>query len=417
VDLRIFALVPTHRNNGPYVTPWAASVALAAAVTSSVACQPEGTPAKPSPSVAPSDSVSISAGKSTQARRPKQLPLARELVDIPGGAFTAGTRPGRPGRQPALEPRSYRVELGPYQIDKLPYPNDPKLPPLVGVTRAEATRHCAERGARLCTELEWERACKGPLDDLYPSGDKWQDDCTTSAGRCASGFEVLGLGTVVREWTASDVLDPTKNESRGAAVRGGGPVSRAAVHRCSRRQVADAETSANDLGFRCCSGAPNAAKVPEPKLGPTFRKKPLKSARLEQLLASHPRTKRLAKDVKFFREPDAANTVVARGPGDRKGFSFTVAPMIWNPAPGAEYLLVSARSGKDTSFVVAYHVAGDDDYVLAASFVMENEPGPIAFAYSDYIRPRLHFSDCWGCLGETGKILFREPDSVAILQP
>jgi formylglycine-generating enzyme required for sulfatase activity len=414
-DLRIFALVPTSGSNRLTASPRtvAATLALVVAATS-FGCQRKATSAKPSASAAPSSTASVSA---TEARRPKQQPLARELVDIPGGAFVAGTRPGTPGRQPDLEPRSLQVELGPYQIDKLPFPNDPALPPLVGVSRAEAKRRCAERGTRLCTELEWERACKGPDGDSYPSGSKWQEDCTASASLCASGFEVLGLGTVVREWTASDVLNPKGSEARGAAVRGGGKQPGAAAHRCSRRQVADAEASADDLGFRCCSGAPNAAKVPEPKLGPTFRKKPLKSARLEQLLAGHPRTKWLAKDVKFFREPDAANTVVARGPGDRKGFSFTVAPMLWNPAPGAEFLLVSARSGKDTSFVVAYHVAGDDEFVLAASFVMKNEPGPIAFAYSDYIRPRLHFSDCWGCPGETGKILFRKPDSVAIFQP
>jgi len=130
-----------------------------------------------------------------------------------------------------------------------------------------------------------------------------------------------------------------------------------------------------------------------------------------------PRTKALAADVKFFREPDAANTVVSRGPGERKGFQFTVAPLLWNPVAGAEYLVLSARSGENLSFVLAYHVLLDDDYRLAASFVMKNEPGPVALIYSGYIRPRLHFSTCWGCPGETGKILYRQPDSVVIVQP
>ena len=121
--------------------------------------------------------------------------------------------------------------------------------------------------------------------------------------------------------------------------------------------------------------------------------------------------------MKFFREPDAANTVVERGPGDRKGFSFTVAPLFWNPVAGAEYLVLSARSGEDTSFVVAYYVLGEDEYRLASSFVMSKEPGPVALAYDGYIRPRLHFSTCWGCPGESGKILYREPDAVAIVQP
>jgi hypothetical protein len=29
----------------------------------------------------------------------------------------------------------------------------------------------------------------------------------------------------------------------------------------------------------------------------------------------------------------------------------------------------------------------------------------------------LHFSTCWGCPGETGKILFRKPERPVILQP
>ena len=418
---RIFAHVAATAKRWTVSCLVAARFVCAAATVANIvlldACTPDSGPAGASSSAASAAKASSSKSNSLRARRPKQQPIARELVDVPGGAFVAGSRPGQPGRKPDLEPLLHRVELGPYQIDRLPYPNDPKRPPLVGVNRDEAKRRCAERGARLCTELEWERACKGPEDDIYSSGDTWHTECIQSAGQCASGFEVLGMGTVVREWTASDVLDPKGGEPRGASVRGGGKTAPASAHRCARRSAVPPDATANDLGFRCCGGAPNAAKVPEPKLGPSFRKKNLKSARLEKLLSDNPRTRWLAHDVKFFREPDAAQTVVARGPGDRKGFSFTVSPMLWNPASGTEYLLVSARSGKDTSFVLAYHVVGDDEYALAASFVMKDEPGPIAFAYSDYIRPRLHFSDCWGCPGETGKILFRKPDSVAILQP
>ena len=199
---------------------------------------------------------------------------------------------------------------------------------------------------------------------------------------------------------------------RGAAAKAPGP-----EHRCSSRRGIDPDTQADDLGFRCCKGAPNAAVVKEPELGQTFRRIQLGADRLTQLLAAHEKTRHLAKDVKFFREPDAANTVVARGPGDRKGFLFTVSPLVWNPVAGSEYLLIAARSGEDTSFVVAYYVIGEDKYELASSFVMKKEAGPVALAYSGYIRPRLHFSTCWGCPGETGKLLFRSPDSVVILQP
>jgi len=351
------------------------------------------------------------------ARPPKNQPLADERIEIPAGVFRAGSVPGEPGRVPELEPRSADVELGGFQIDRLPYPNDPKQPALLGVTREEAKRRCAERNARLCTELEWERACKGPGNESYPTGSGWDARCAAEPQACASGYEVLGMGAAMREWTVSDVVPTDSDQPRRAAVRGAAKAAEPHEHRCAARRGIDADAKADDLGFRCCSGAPNAAVVKEPSLGQTFSKLHLTAERLEQLFAADPHTASLAKDVKFFREPDAANTVVSRGPGEKKGFLFTVAPLIWNPTAGSEYMLVTGRSGENTSFVVAYFVIGEDQYKLASSFIMKNEPGPVALAYSGYIRPRLHFSTCWGCPGETGKILFREPDGVVIVQP
>lgn len=369
----------------------------------------ESEPNTPSP-------VAATVAPETSARPPANAPLAREHVEIPSGKLLVGSRPGRPGRDPELEPRPYEVELGGFRMDKLPYPNDPAAPPLLGVSRKEATRRCAERGARLCTELEWERACKGPTNDEFVTGPRWDPSCTQAPQQCASAFDVLALSTL-REWTASDVIPTTSDAKRLAAVRGTNTTPEAADHRCARREALAETDTAEDLGFRCCRGAPNAAKVKEPRLGPTFTKVKLDADRLEQLLASDPLTAPLARDVKYFREPEAAQTVVTRGPGNRMGFSFTVTPLAWNPAAGAEFLLITARSGDDRSFVLAYHVVAKDDYALAASYVMKGEVGPVAFAYSNDIRPRLHFSNCWGCPGETGKILFRPPESVAILQP
>jgi hypothetical protein len=176
------------------------------------------------------------------------------------------------------------------------------------------------------------------------------------------------------------------------------------------------DTKALDLGFRCCKGPPNAAIVPEPKLGDTFSHGKIGSEALEKVFKGDPRTAAIV-SVKFYREPDAANTVVARGPGDKKGFLFTVAPLVWRPVAGAEFLLVSGKANDNDAFVAVLHVLGDDAYTVAASFLMKNEPGPVAFAYSDSIRPRLHWSTCWGCPGETGKVLFRPPENVVIFQP
>jgi hypothetical protein len=287
----------------------------------------------------------------------------------------------------------------------------------VSVTREAAERSCAEQGTRLCTELEWERACKGPQSRLFATGDTWDERCAREPTACASGFDVLGMGAL-REWTSSDAAVGESGEAeRKAVLRGAPPGATEPEHRCAARTVTPETTASETIGFRCCKGAKNAAQAVDPRAGTTFVKTTLPAARLQQLLEKHPKTAALAKNVRLFREPDGADTVVARGPGDRKGFFFTVAPLLWNPVPGAEFMVVSGRSGEDTAFVVVFHVLGKDEFLLASSFVMEHEIGPVALAYNGYIRPRLHFSTCWGCPGETGKILYRDPDSVGIYQP
>jgi hypothetical protein len=342
---------------------------------------------------------------------------AGETAHIPVGAFRAGSLPGDPGRRPELEPGESEVRLGPFQIDRLPYPNDPTKPPLVGVTREAAMRMCADQNARLCTELEWERACKGPENLSYSTGSAWKEECLEAPERCENGYEVMGMGNVP-EWTSSEVIPP-RGESKplGPVVRGAEDKVPGAERRCARRVTPADLPDDTKVGFRCCHGAPNGAKVEEPALGDAFKKAELDAPALAKLLEADPRTAPLAKELVLFREPDAAQTVIERGPGDRMGFDFTVAPLEWSPSRGARVLVVTGRSGEKTSFVLAYYVFGKADYRLAASFIMQNEPGPVALAYSPSIRPRLHFSTCWGCPGETGKLLFRAPERVVIFQP
>jgi hypothetical protein len=383
-------------------------VALLPALGALVGCQkPQADPAQKPPAQA-------STNAPPKARTVPE-PLPNERVEIPGGSFKVGSRPGDAGRNPELEPRLTSIELGPFQIDRLPYPNDGKSPPLTGVSRDEAKRHCAERGERLCTELEWERACKGPTSSDYATGNSWEARCASEPLRCASGFDVLGMGGNLREWVASEIASKEGSNAR-ALLRGAPANALGPEHRCAARRALDSESKAPDLGFRCCKGAPNAAIVPEPKLGDTFSRAKISSEALEKVFKQNTRTASIVA-LKFYREPDAANTVVARGPGDKKGFSFTVAPLLWRPTAGAEFLLVSGKSGEADAFVAVLHVLGDDEYSVAASFFMKNEPGPVALAYSDSIRPRLHWSTCWGCPGETGKILFRPPEGVVIFQP
>ena len=342
-----------------------------------------------------------------------RAPLAGERIEIPSGQLQVGSKPGTPGRQPNFEPAPYSIELGSFEIDRLPYPNDPARPPRTAVGRDEARALCASSGSRLCTELEWERACKGPDNNVYSTGEHFDAQCLAHADKCRSGFDVLAMGIANREWTASDL--GSSGEVMGIA-RGSTADAPDEAHRCVARSAWRIATTDKALTFRCCRGAPNAAQVREPTLGKAYQKASTSSLQLGRLLQSSSVTQPIIDGSQFFREPEAADTVVEKGPGDKKGLTFSVAPIIWNPSVGVQILLVVGHM-KDTSFVLAYNIVAKDDYSLAASFIMKNEPGPVALAFDDSIRTRLFFSTCWGCPGETGKILFREPEAVAILQP
>lgn len=330
-------------------------------------------------------------------------------VRIAAGTFIAGSEPGRWDRQPELEPALEPVTLGELEIDAEPYPGASETP-LMGASRDEAGRLCGARGGRLCTELEWERACKGPASLPFANGSDLDPSCSTSG--CPSAFGVRRLG-FLREWTASELEG--KSEAR-AILRGASPNEPAALHRCAHRTVAT-PLGKGDVGFRCCYGPTNSARVATPVLGATYEKVALPLAELAALLRTDAVTRELAENVTYFSEPKAVDTVLGKGPGDSQGFLLTTAPLLWRPATGATFLVVAARSGADTSFVAVYHAWGNGQRTLESSFVMLGEPGPVALAYNGYIRPRLHFSTCWGCPGETGKILYRDPDHAVILQP
>jgi hypothetical protein len=215
------------------------------------------------------------------------------------------------------------------------------------------------------------------------------------------------------EWTRSVF-------GAGSAARGkhvlvgasaGSPLEQ---RRCARRQPPEND-STNEIAFRCCYGAPNARVVDEPSLGEAFKEEMLAPSDLKKLLAEDPHTSELAEGASLFKS-EAVETVFHRGPGESQGFTLTTSVLRWNPSAGATYLLVAGRSGEKTSFVVALREEGERK-VVAGSFIMKNEPGPVVLAYAPSIRPRVHFSTCFGCPGETGKVLFREPEELVFLQP
>ena len=105
------------------------------------------------------------------------------MVLIPGGAATLGGERPRGGlRGPTA------VTLPAYCIDTYEYPNEAGQRPRAHVTWPEANALCTEAGKRLCSENEWERACRGPENHRSSYGD------TRDATRCNTPIDGTGPG-------------------------------------------------------------------------------------------------------------------------------------------------------------------------------------------------------------------------------
>lgn len=392
----------------------AAPGALAAACSSgeggtsgSVSIAPKGTVLEAAENEASDAGAPQSKGKvAAQAR-----------VEVPSGKMTAGSTPGDPGRDAVLEPALLEVELGGFSIDRYLYPNDPAKPPLTNVSRVKAEELCKDRGQRLCTELEWERACKGDEGRTYATGPQWDPACAKDPASCASTFGVAGMGAALREWTASDVLPIENMQAKAAAVRGARADAAPVDHRCAHRAAVDPGAAGADIGFRCCGGPPNAAQIPSPTWQQTFRRAELSPAEVAKMLASVPTLKDLASEVTFFKEPDDPHQVLTRGDAGAppQNVTLTTSPLLWSPVPGEELLVVAGRAGKD-SFVVAFHRLPGDRYRIGSSLWMKDEKGPVVLGFNGYVRRKLAWATCWECAGESGNVTYREDGRVVITQ-
>jgi formylglycine-generating enzyme required for sulfatase activity len=399
-------------------------LALAAAAP---ACKAEGgAPEAPAPdggapvAIAPNGKVMEAAENEADAdagggRRAPRQAREGERVDVPAGAFVAGSTPGDRGRDPTLEPALLGVELGAFSIDRNAYPNDPTKPPLTGVTRGRAAELCQERGGRLCTELEWERACKGPDGTAYAGASAWEAECARAPGTCASGFDVAGMGAM-REWTASDVAPVQDVTVKAASARGARRDASDVDRRCAHRSAVDPSATGDDLGFRCCYGAPNAATIPGAKWEQTFRRVELGVPEVTAMFASVPQLAALGTDLSYFNEPSATKDVLARADaGAPEGVTLTTSPLLWNPVPGEEILVLAVQAAKDAA-IVAFYRLPDERYRIASTLVMKGERGPIVIGFSGYVRKRMTWGTCWDCRGESGFLTYRDDGRVVITQ-
>jgi formylglycine-generating enzyme required for sulfatase activity len=140
-------------------------------------------------------------------------------------------------------------------IDLYEYPGG-KTIPRTKVSFESATRLCASRGERLCTEPEWERACRGKGNSSFPYGHVFDPArCNTKgtgevapAGRfkdCRSASGAYDMSGNVAEWVIGRDKQP--------AHKGGSVQTSGRDARCSHTERGVPRDGDTWVGFRCCA--------------------------------------------------------------------------------------------------------------------------------------------------------------------
>ncbi|MHC5035355.1 MAG: SUMF1/EgtB/PvdO family nonheme iron enzyme [Planctomycetota bacterium] len=166
------------------------------------------------------------------------------------------------------------------------YPEGQASLPVVNISRAEAEAYAKWRGARLPTEVEWEKAARGVDSRKFPWGDIFSTKychhmqpegrgpiAVGSFPASDSPYGCLDMIGNVREWTSSKLAPYPNSEWQGggpeggAVARGGAWFQEELVPipaRCASRYTFDPREPDKATGFRCVrdveEAGPAAAK-------------------------------------------------------------------------------------------------------------------------------------------------------------
>lgn len=186
----------------------------------------------------------------------------KEMVYVGAGKFFFGSAEDDPERNLGEFKESLEQSKG-YCIDAYEYPNTKGKPPKVGVTWQEALNTCESVGKRLCSEREWERACKGSKNNRYTYGNVWQDGACSTENKLARDGVLNDSGALTKCVSDLNVFDMSGNASEwtdiGGAAKANNPVLKGGSFdragywsRCAARLESAPETKGASVGFRCC---------------------------------------------------------------------------------------------------------------------------------------------------------------------
>ncbi|MDJ0762937.1 MAG: SUMF1/EgtB/PvdO family nonheme iron enzyme [Myxococcota bacterium] len=345
-----------------------------------------------------------------------------EMVVIPGGTLLAGSPPQDRLRVQYAESDMTPIEMTPFEMDRLPYPGDPDRAFLTGVTREEAAARCAETGKRLCSELEWEWACKTDDARRYPYGNAYDPAAYPESDiwQPPSPFGVFAQGRIL-EWTSSAWgVEPDQVERAVARgyVDGLGELP-ASGRRCAKRWRRMADGTHPLLGFRCCRGEVNRGIYQmEPTRPPHSLYANMKPEKFAHVIRSIPELAMIHDNPHMFSDGDI-RTVLARRGSDREalaeqGIHFRWKPLRWIPRQGTELWVAVGRSNRH-SFIVALHEVEDNQtYAHASSLVLWDQPTPLALVYREGHRDDVYWAPCWGCR-DGGTVSFDDEKNEVII--
>jgi hypothetical protein len=324
-------------------------------------------------------SAAAAKASADQAALKAAAPAGGGMTRFEAGTLRAGSVPGSPGRDPEREASLVPIELSAFEIDSAPFPNE-AAKPLAEMDYAAATDACSKIGKRLCSELEWEHACK------------------------AAGAAAFIRG---REWTLS-----TNGGLAGA--RG----SRESSGTCAARSLID---RSGTLGFRCCRGAEQTSAYPAPTATPNealgTKALQLSVDEMRKALASVPSLAALAPAFQPFSTSDV-DAALRKGKRTRDGitaWSFLPSAIAWTPASSERLVIIAGQSGEQALIAVLYPL-GDGTFAHAASAVLREPDATVAIGSSTTSpSPReLLWTSCYGCPNEGGTIRYGDDRRVVI---
>lgn len=197
---------------------------------------------------------------------------------VPAGPFISGRMHSDPEGL-SSEPLAQIAEVKAFLIDRYEAPNVQGGSPATEIDYAAAGRLCTDQGKRLCTAIEWEKACKGPLNSIYayetsvPADVYDPEFCgagleergfpSGSKEKCKSGYGVFDLSGNFREWTSTEI--PGKPTRR--LVKGGIRQNPSRGGRCAMASDEFVQFLDSSMGVRCCRDV-DAPPAPPPAPAP-----------------------------------------------------------------------------------------------------------------------------------------------------